>query len=750
MNKFFIIIFFSIFIIKISAQTENNEKPIDEEVMYIDLDIDEDEVLNVPKSPSSSATKTRPSSASKNFLIEGNNKKLYKIDPLYKDFDWIRTKKERDVGVIKDGKIFLPLVFFAETNQKGSQIILSYKHQKGVYDLDLDKWIIPTISDWIVIINPDLFAIRMLDGFFRLVNSKNEILEKTNWGRFDKSSINSNHYIIKTKDNLFGLYDLKQQKIIFDPIHNNLKIQNGHYSISKNGVGKNLLNPDGTFIFDDWVEDIQKVIDPKTRKRPRYFGGLDTKFDYYIVKRNGKRGLVRSDSKVVIPFKYNDILYRGYFWCQNKTGKWGVINDDKIVIPFKYDEIFSLRNASTTTSTFYLLKVRIGNKLGLYQFNYNTLNLLAKCNYKEIRTEHRGVIVQYPDGKYQLINYDTKKPVFKTKKDAIIQSYQNSFLIKDRNNWSLVTSKGVNRINQGYKDLQNFHFYIIAKNYSGKFGILSNKGKIILPFEYQNIISLDEKNSSANIFVIKKGGKYGLFNAYEKQTKTEVIYDNIFKDSQYFYLFNGDDFFESRAYSIQIQKRENYVPIKKEVGLDKNLFIIEFTPRHESIFGLYDFKKNDWILPLGFKNIIKIKEDLFLIKKNNEPVTFVNSKGKLIRKTDWVQFDRAKQIKNEFNHFYIKNKKGLIGLYDAMSDKEIFPCIYDKISIDNDVPNHYFLKKGETNNYVNLEGKLMFPDDDILIVKKISTYSNLKYFTFKRNGQKGVIRSDGKVISSAG
>lgn len=741
MNKYFLIIILCFTLINISAQTENNTNADEEEIMYIDADIDSDVA----------PAKPIISTSSRNFLKQGNNRKLYKVKPLYKNFDWIQLKKDKKTGVIKEGKIFLPLVFSAELKQKGRQIILSYKGQQGVYDLDLNKWIIPTISDWIEILNPDLFAVRTTGGFFQLVNSQMETLRKTDWVRFDKSSINSNHFIIKSRNNLYGLYDKKSKKVIFEPIHNSFKIENGQYLISKNGVNKNILNSDASKVFEKWVQNIQKVIDPNTGKRPKYLGGLDSTFDYYIVGKDGKKGLIRNDSKVLIPFEYKDILYRGYFWSQNEAGKWGVTNGEKNIIPFKYDEIFRLSYVRSNNNYFQLLKIRIGNKFGLYQNNSKSksLHLLAECKYKNIRIESHGAIVQYPDNKYQLINYDTKKPVFKNKKEAIIQCYQNSLIVKDKKNWSLVNQKGVNRTKQVYKYLQNFHFYIIAQNSSGKFGILSNKGKIILPFEYQNIFSLDEDKSTANIFVIKKGGKYGLFNAYEKKIKTEFIYDNVFKDSQNIYLTKGDDFFEARAFGGgEVKKRENFVPTKKEIGLNKDLFITKFTPGYEDFFGLYDFKKKDWILPLGYKYIIEIKEDLFLIKKNNEPVAFVNSKGKLIKNTDWMSLTHAKQIKDKFHHFYIKNKDGLLGIYDSMNDKVAFPCVYDKISIDPNVSNHYLLKKSESSNYANFEGKLMFPDDDILILKRVRTSSILKYFTFKKNGKIGLIRSDGKIIVS--
>lgn len=740
MNKPIIIILLCFSFLYTSAQTENNENTSDEEVIYyMPAPIENDVIPKASASP-----------ASKNFLKQGNNRKLYKVKPLYKNFDWIQTKKNRKTGVIKDGKIFLPMVFDAEIKQKGNPIILSHNRQHGVYDLELDKWIIPTISDWIVKLNPDLFAVRLYDGLFYLVNSKNEIIEKTNWVRFDKSSINPDHYIVKTNDYLFGLYDKKLKKIIVETNHQSFKIEKRHYAISKNGFGKNLLSPDGIFLFDDWVQDIEKVIDPNTGKRPNYYGGLDKNFDYYIVRQNGKKGLVRSDSKVVIPFKYQNILFRAYFWSQNEAGKWGVINNEKIIIPFKYNEISRLRNARTNKNIFYLLKVRVGNKYGLYQYNQNTLNLLADCKYKNIRIEGHGVIVQDQNDKYQLINYDTKKPVFKTKKNAIIQSYQNSFLVNDKNNWSLVNSAGIKRTKKVYKEMQNFHFYIVAKNASGKFGILSNKGKTILPFEYEDIFTLDEENSgsNANIFIIKKAGKLGLFHGFEKKIKTEIIYDNAFKDSQYIYLTKGNDFFQARAFGRgDVQKRENFVPSKKEIDSSQDIFIVNFTPGYEIFYGLFNFKINKWLIPLGQKHLVKIKEDLFLIQKGNQPVLFVNSKGKHIKKTDWVKFDKAKQIKNKQSHYYFKNEKGFFGVYDAINDKEIIPAIYDEISIDNNVKDHYFLKKDGKTNYVDFEGNRMFPDD-IENVKRSSTSSNLQFFTFTKNGKKGIIRADGKIITS--
>ncbi|MFK8102329.1 MAG: WG repeat-containing protein, partial [Saprospiraceae bacterium] len=73
-----------------------------------------------------------------------------------------------------------------------------------------------------------------------------------------------------------------------------------------------------------------------------------------------------------------------------------------------------------------------------------------------------------------------------------------------------------------------YNFYMIAKK-GGKYGLINEKNKVLLPFEYESIQYLffgKKKRYRQEYITVKKGGKYGLIDRDLKEI-FPIQYDKI-------------------------------------------------------------------------------------------------------------------------------------------------------------------------------------------------------------------------------
>ena len=76
--------------------------------------------------------------------------------------------------------------------------------------------------------------------------------------------------------------------------------------------------------------------------------------------------------------------------------------------------------------------------------------------------------------------------------------------------------------------------YTIENN--GKFGVINDKGEIIIPIEYE-YIGFEKYGLTDDKFAAKKDGKYGYINY-----KNEIVADFVFDEEPYYLLSNGNVF----------------------------------------------------------------------------------------------------------------------------------------------------------------------------------------------------------------
>jgi len=114
----------------------------------------------------------------------------------------------------------------------------------------------------------------------------------------------------------------------------------------------NLVVVRGNLKFKNWYNEMT----PERGGRPRY-----------IVKLNGKMGVIDDREAEIVPLTYNFISANPYndgsYLAQNGDGKYGLINiDGKITLPFNYDNFQTQSYSGIAISS-------ADNKCGLVKLN---------------------------------------------------------------------------------------------------------------------------------------------------------------------------------------------------------------------------------------------------------------------------------------------------------------------------------------------------------------------------------------------
>lgn len=104
--------------------------------------------------------------------------------------------------------------------------------------------------------------------------------------------------------------------------------------------------------------------------------------DQFIVRKNGRAGIVGLDGSTVMSLDYDDIQIADSssvhgIYIVKRNGKWGLADREKIILPFEYDRIYG---NSTDLRGFVLSK---NNKTGMYFYDRSRkiFNVLIPAEY---------------------------------------------------------------------------------------------------------------------------------------------------------------------------------------------------------------------------------------------------------------------------------------------------------------------------------------------------------------------------------
>lgn len=210
-------------------------------------------------------------------------------------------------------------------------------------------------------------------------------------------------------------------------------------------------------------------------KNPNSYDPYEEKYLIgFVVKQNGKWGVISSNGKEILPCQYaqNEISFNkisSETYRLRAKDKFGIINSQgEVLLPCKYEEI-----AIESSGYEPILKVRQNGKWGAI----NTKGAIP-CKYTEI------------------------VPV------------RNFYAVKDGKKWGIVGAAGNTILAPTYKlDKVEAFGNFFKVSYKKHFGLLDGTGKLVLPIAYEEITKRDGSS-----FFVKQKGKWGVADSKGKIT----------------------------------------------------------------------------------------------------------------------------------------------------------------------------------------------------------------------------------------
>lgn len=235
------------------------------------------------------------------------------------------------------------------------------------------------------------------------------------------------------------------------------------------------------------------------------YEGVGYFLDYFMVKKDGKYGLLDVSEKEILPLKYEslDVFYEPYLRTVivQEKGKYGLLRIDSAnnvttEVPIEYDDIWVEKET-------FKIKVKLGDKIDYFYDNapffamaYNDVHYFERINLFTIKSK----------GKWGLAS-DKKEVLIAPKYDKISIFDKNNYWVEKGGKWGLVDVRGKTKIPMqyvGYEYIEEWQVFFVAKA-ADKFGIASPRIGVILDAQYEEIIILSPK-----MYLVMKNGYWGV------------------------------------------------------------------------------------------------------------------------------------------------------------------------------------------------------------------------------------------------
>jgi len=524
MKKLFVFLVAFIFANAIIAQTEEPPAPQIEEVIeeeapvFIDQEVEED-VYNSD--------------------YKKNQNRRYNTTKIYDDYEWFYDKNDsgyrKKYGILKRGNVLLPMLFSAQTyNSRGiKSYILGIENNFGLYNVEAENWDIPMMYLSLSHLNKNLYLAK-LNNQQGIVDANNNIITDFKWSRIRAISGLENYFIVadNQSNRLSGVYSVTEKKLIIPCDYTRIsKVANENYFLVTKGNEINIIDINNKPRFKTWYDELHVVR-----------GGRKL----YIVKENGKMGIINESEEQVVPIEYRSIATYPYndgsYLAQNKEGKYGCLSaDGTITLPFVYDQLTKSGSNNMITAK--------NDKCGILQINNGLPYEIATCDYDDISKNEKVFIVEQ-NKKFGIMDLYGKMI---TKFDfEMIESLSGEiYAAKKKNNWYLLNSNGseingksymnieriADRAKQGYYGNQQFS-YLKTLSKNNKYGIVDKLGSEVVSPMFDDVLG-----EAKNVVIVKKDSKLGLYDLLKKSMVLPNEYDHIVYDKKGYYGFKGNDIY---------------------------------------------------------------------------------------------------------------------------------------------------------------------------------------------------------------
>ena len=303
----------------------------------------------------------------------------------------------------------------------------------------------------------------------------------------------------------------------------------------------------------------------------------------FIVEKNGKYGVVSEKGAVILPLKYSNINSNKNGYTVKLNEKAGLFNSEgKEIIPISYHWVYT----DKIDDNIPIVAELNDNNAGYI----NTKNeWVIPPTYQYAFTFRQGVARVKKGRNYMYINLKGE-PVIQDFDNYVIQNFDN-YVIEPSDNSYIVGVRMeckymVYDLNGNLLDTYDGFINnwsgnaIFGVKKGGKWGYIDGYGKVIVPFEYEEV-----NNFSEGLASVRKDGKWGYINP-----KNEIVIPIEFTNKEVGFFKNGGaEYYTDRGAGL--------INLKGEIIAEPKYDSIEYVNGNIAIVSfngynyLYDFVK---------------------------------------------------------------------------------------------------------------------------------------------------------------
>lgn len=498
---------------------------------------------------------------------------------------------------------------------------------------------------------------------------------------------------------------------------------------------------------------------------------------YFLLMQNNKYGIIDRSGNIVIEPNFDIVEMpnpsKDIFICKsnynNTTNEYNVqvFNKNKEPILYNYYIVEAIPLNNVEDNGFYEKSVLKYKSDGLYGLTDLSGKKITKPIYESIEgfEFNEGLLLVKKSGKYGIINMNGAT-IVKNKYDEILSDgyyeeqigYKNSgYIVGKKSNdgmrYGYIDSNRKELLKNDYNDIYRIldkrdSIYLVASK-NGKAGIYNQK-KSILNHEYEDIVY----NAQNDLLVLQSGSKQGVTD-FEGRVIVPFDYDNIFFAGKYINAqnVNGIDIFDTSG-----NKEQNSEYVSKQ-NFDNNYEIVSTSSDEYKIIVNSTGKvvENNYLYAqyLFDKYFIVKKDELFGII-DDDGNSVIDCKYEVIQPT--LQYNVIQLLDKEGGIILLNRKlEEVVKVADA---NITFYSDYLKIATSKDVM--YINKNGElaentaiykNNNIFSYteKNKWGFKDKDGNIVieakyNKVTEFNEYGFAGIKLDDAWGVIDTQGNVV----
>ncbi len=512
-------------------------------------------------------------------------------------------------------------------------------------------------------------------------------------------------------------------------------------------------NSNQLFKVNNWFiigyEGYNIILDSNLKEILRTEGNLESfKYlnKYFLIKKNGKYGIIKNNFKIISSFLYDTIRYKTdgnnnvLGFIVETSGKIGLMDTLGVIkLNTEYDNL----TYSNIKNRFI---IKQGNKYGFCDFDNG---VIVPALYEEVKTYDRTsniFVKDFSNDKWGMYNVDgdlITKPQFEelfpitnhelfciAKQDGLKGVIRKDGIVLAKCEYNEIRSSGV----------QYDNFLALKKE---KWGAIDSNGKILAECRFDEVdlfhnsiitvgnglYSIKTKNKTIDFSVDSNYTNYFPFSTLKLNSQYFIKYTNRYNTDNY-YSFDG-----------KLLKTFNYTFIDQNNGYNKNIFVVFYfgDSLKTRKYGLIDSSFNE-ILPCIYKEISHFNNNYLQVTNFNSESSLFNT---LSYQLSGLYSSKFETILGA-NSIYYKYNKDLVSIYD--SNFNLIHSRYNRVSsvTRTGLPNLIEIEKNNLIGFMDIYGNEVIPP----IYEKLNYIHYHDIMVVYKDNRWGVIDTLNKTIIS--